>query len=119
LESLQPAVNAVEAGLLATWGRLSSGRLKVFSNLQNWLSEFRIYRRDESGRVVKANDHLMDCTRYLVMSGLSRAAALPSRLWTDREMPGGIRRNGFTSNYDPLGYGQQEEPYGDRIRRLR
>jgi hypothetical protein len=32
--------------------------------LQNWLSEFRIYRRDEKGKIVKQNDHLMDATRY-------------------------------------------------------
>jgi hypothetical protein len=38
--------------------------------LQNWLSEFRIYRRDEKGRIIKQNDHLMDTTRYLIMSGV-------------------------------------------------
>ncbi len=63
--SLQPAVNAVESGLYKVWMRLSTGRLKVFKSMQSWLGEFRIYRRDEKGHIVKANDHLMDCTRYL------------------------------------------------------
>jgi len=47
------------------WKRMTSGRLKVFKNLQHWLGEYRIYRRDEDGKVLKENDHLMDCTRYL------------------------------------------------------
>jgi phage terminase large subunit-like protein len=74
---LDIATNAVEAGLYDVWQRLSTGRLKVFKSLTNWLSEFRLYRRDEKGRIVKANDHLMDATRYLVMSGLARAKVKP------------------------------------------
>ncbi len=61
------ADKSVEAGLLEVLDRLSTGRLKVFSTLQHWLGEYRLYRRDEKGRVVKQNDHLMDATRYLVM----------------------------------------------------
>ena len=61
-----PAKNAVESGIQRVWMRLSTGRLKVFAGCVNWLSEFRIYRRDEKGHIVKANDHLMDCTKYLV-----------------------------------------------------
>jgi hypothetical protein len=60
---------------LAGRERMSSGRLKVFDTLQNWLTEFRIYRRDQKGRILKENDHLLDATRYLVMSGLARAAS--------------------------------------------
>ena len=48
---------------------MTSGKLKVFRSLGNFLSEFRLYRRDEDGRVVKQRDHLMDAMRYLVMSG--------------------------------------------------
>ena len=63
---IQTAINAVESGIYKQWMRLSTGRLKVFASCSNWLSEFRIYRRDEKGRIVKENDHLMDATRYLV-----------------------------------------------------
>jgi phage terminase large subunit-like protein len=66
---LFPANNAVEAGLFEVYKRMTTGRLKVFKSLVNWLEEFRIYRRDKKGKVVKENDHLMDDTRYLVMSG--------------------------------------------------
>jgi len=71
------ANKSVEAGLYKVWQMLSTNRLKVFSSLVNWFSEFRIYRRDENGKIVKSNDHLMDCVRYLVMSGLDRAVARP------------------------------------------
>ena len=71
--ALTPANNAVESGIYAVWERLSSGRLKVFSSLTNWRSEFRLYRRDAKGRIVKENDHILDATRYLVMSGIDRA----------------------------------------------
>lgn len=74
---LTVADNAVEAGIYAVWSRLSSGRLKVFSTMVNWLGEYRIYRRDEKGKVVKENDHLMDATRYLEMSGVARASFRP------------------------------------------
>lgn len=59
------ADNAVEAGIYDVYERLSTGRLKVFKTLQNWLGEYRLYRRDEKGKIVKANDHAMDATRYL------------------------------------------------------
>lgn len=64
---LHPAINAVEAGLYDVWERLSTGRLKVFNTLQNWQAEYRLYRRDEDGDIVREFDHLMDATRYLVM----------------------------------------------------
>lgn len=67
---LEPADNSVEAGLLAMWNLLITGRLRVQAHLHNWLSEFRKYHRDERGKIVKVNDHLMDATRYLVMSGM-------------------------------------------------
>lgn len=59
----------VEPSILDVYQRLSSGRLKVFTHLNNWRSEFRVYRRDLNGRIVKENDHLMDATRYLIMTG--------------------------------------------------
>ncbi len=70
---LSKANNVVESGLFDVWQRMSTGRLKVFSSCRNWLAEYRMYRRDENGKVVKEFDHLMDATRYLVVSGIKRA----------------------------------------------
>ena len=71
------ANKSVEAGIYKVWQRLSTNKLKVFGSLVNWLAEFRLYRRDENGNIVKEKDHLMDDTRYMVMSGLDRAIAKP------------------------------------------
>lgn len=71
--NIEPAKNAVEAGLYTVWQMLSSGQLKIFSDLSNLLAEYRVYRRDERGHIVKENDHLLDATRYCCMSGLERA----------------------------------------------
>ena len=70
---LTQAKNAVEAGLYSCWQRLAAGRIKVFRTLPNFLFEYRLYRRDEKGRVVKENDHLMDDMRYFVLSGMDVA----------------------------------------------
>jgi hypothetical protein len=65
---LTAANNEVDAGLELTYQRLLAGRIKVFRNLVNFQNEYRYYRRDEKGRIVKENDHLMDCLRYMVLS---------------------------------------------------
>jgi hypothetical protein len=70
---LEAADNSVEAGIYAVRNRLVSGKLKVFRSLVNWLAEFRLYRRDEKGKVVKKFDHAQDAGRYCIMSGLARA----------------------------------------------
>jgi len=65
---LVPAKNAVEAGLYEVWQRFATGRLRVFSPLKNFIAEYKMYRRDTDGKVVKEFDHLMDCGRYLIMT---------------------------------------------------
>ncbi len=74
---LEFAENAREAGIYTVWQLLSAGRLKVFKSLANWREEFRLYRRDEQGRIVKEKDHLMDAMRYLIVSGRDRAITQP------------------------------------------
>ncbi len=75
---LDIANNAVEAGIYEMWQRLSTGRYKVFRSCQKWLEEYRIYRRDEKGRIIKGNDHALDESRYFCMSGLARAKVKPA-----------------------------------------
>lgn len=75
---LESADNSVESGIYKVWQRLSTGRLKVFKSCQNLISEYRLYRRDEKGRIVKTNDHIMDALRYLIVSGLDRAKVKPA-----------------------------------------
>lgn len=73
--NIQNAKNAVEAGLYEVWQMFTSGMLKVFEPLQNLREEYRMYRRDEKGHIVKDNDHLMDSLRYAIVSGRDIAIA--------------------------------------------
>lgn len=92
---LTPAVNAVEAGLYEVWTRLATGRIKVFRTLQYFPAEYRMYRRDENGKIVKKNDHVMDCLRYLVMTGLSIATVRPASNSINVPTAGGDRIAGY------------------------
>lgn len=71
------ADNSIDAGLDAVWERLTSGRLKIFDTCYNFFYEYRLYRRDEKGKIVKKDDHLMDTMRYLIVSGLNVAIPPP------------------------------------------
>jgi hypothetical protein len=89
-----------ESGIVAIWQRLTTGRLKVFRTLVNWIKEYRFYQRDEHGRIKDGQaDHLMDDTRYLIMSGLSVACVRPADQWTT-----GKSQVAWQAEYDPLAY---------------
>lgn len=69
---LTPAVNAVEAGIYTVWTDMVTGQLLFSTGLTNFWAELRMYRRvlekgedkEDKGKIVKKNDHLMDCVRY-------------------------------------------------------
>lgn len=67
--NIEMANNSVDLGIEEVYNRLSTGRIKFFSNLQNLLFEYRIYRRNDKGRIVKDMDDCLDALRYLIMSG--------------------------------------------------
>ena len=99
---LSIADNAVEAGILDVYDRFSTGRLKIFSTLRNTIGELRIYRRDEKGKIVKERDHLMDCLRYGVRSGLALGAYPPRDQW-HKIRPG---RTAHEHDYDASPWGR-------------
>jgi phage terminase large subunit-like protein len=82
LTSAKNRVTGQDSGITEVYQRLASGRLKVFNTLGHWRSEFEVYRRDMNGKIVKERDHLMDATRYLIMSGLG-VATTPRELYDD------------------------------------
>jgi phage terminase large subunit-like protein len=61
-----------EAGLYSMWEAMEAGNFKVFSTLTRFWREFRLYRRDVKGRVVKKDDELVDCARYVWNSGRNK-----------------------------------------------
>jgi len=73
----------VESGIQEVYNLMAAGQLKVFVSCTQWFDEYRLYRRNEDGRIVKENDHLLDSTRYGVVSGIKRAVTkspdLPKR----------------------------------------
>jgi len=67
---LTPAVNAVETGIYDELMAMQQGMLKVFRHrCPNWMSQRRLYRRNERGEVIKQNDHALDAGRYRTASG--------------------------------------------------
>lgn len=75
---LQLPMKAVETGIAHTWQALSTGKLKIFDDLEPWFEEYRLYHRNEKGEIVKINDHLLDPTRYKMMADpLTRFAVPP------------------------------------------
>lgn len=73
--SMHDAINSVDSGIQAVWQRMTTGNLKVFNTLPHFAKEFVLYRRDEKGRIIKENDHLMDCLRY-IQNNLQRAKSM-------------------------------------------
>lgn len=62
----EDGTNSVEAGLMDMLDRMQTERLKVFSNLNDWFEEFRLYHRKD-GKIVKENDDILSATRYAIM----------------------------------------------------
>jgi hypothetical protein len=94
--SVQPAQNGVESGIFEVYKRLTTGRLRVFSNCHNFWQEYRLYRRDEKGNVVKKADHCCDGLRYLTVSGIQLMTTDPGHLG---KMSG---KKTDIGDYDPL-----------------
>ena len=67
--NISKADNAVETWLWNILSLMQNGQLKVFNTCTGFLKEFRMYRRDEKGRVVKKEDHIMDSFRYMISTG--------------------------------------------------
>jgi hypothetical protein len=72
LEIRKPPISDVEVGIDRVYAAHQAGRIKVFSNLEEYFDEKQSYSRvlDESGEPTEAIEdkheyHLMDCERYI------------------------------------------------------
>ena len=59
--------NSIEEGIMAMIQSMEGKRFKVFSFLQDWFEEFRMYHRKDN-KVVPIRDDLMSATRYAFQS---------------------------------------------------
>lgn len=78
---------SLNAGLDHMLERMITGRMKVWSHLEEWWQEFGGYHRKD-GQVVKLADDLMSATRYALMDlrfaesdRMSWAFKSPKRIW--------------------------------------
>lgn len=81
----------VEAGVAQMLERMQTGRFKVFSHLNDWFEEFRLYHRKE-GLIVKSGDDLMSATRYGTMM---RRHAVVQNVQAPNNVPRGAQGAGW------------------------
>lgn len=62
----KPGGNSLEAGVSMMLERMQARSLRVFSHLEDWFSEFRLYHRKD-GIIVKTDEDIMSATRYGLM----------------------------------------------------
>jgi phage terminase large subunit-like protein len=74
---LEKADNTTEAGILRVGQMFEAQQLKIFTSCTQLLAEYRVYRRDEKGKIIKKNDHGLDALRYLCMTGIDYLAYPP------------------------------------------
>ncbi len=54
--------------------RIREGRFKVFNTCRKFMNEWRSYSRDEKGKIMKGNDHLMNALEFVMLDGLPLAS---------------------------------------------
>jgi len=53
--------------------RIRTGQFKVFNTCKKFLTEWRAYSRDDNGKIMKGNDHLMNALEFVITDGLGLA----------------------------------------------
>ncbi|NAU77599.1 terminase, partial [Klebsiella pneumoniae] len=59
--------NSVESGINELRDLMLDNRFRVFNTCEPFFEEFRLYHRDENGKIVKTNDDVLDAVRYAYM----------------------------------------------------
>ena len=84
------ADNAVESGVYKVWEAFSTGHIKVFKSCLEFQKEYLTYRRDDRGRIIKENDHILDAVRYAYV-GLNLARQKPVKTKGGKGVYGGAK----------------------------
>lgn len=83
--TFEDGTNGVEAGVLDMLDRMQTGRFKVFSNLDDWFQEFRMYHRKD-GKIVKERDDLLSAARYALMMKRKAVVHRPKPVFVQQPM---------------------------------
>jgi len=69
ISRLNGAINAVDYGIERIQGLMKTGRYRLAKGRCNGTKdELSVFARDDKGRVIKENDHLMDADRYALVT---------------------------------------------------
>lgn len=71
---IELAEKSVEPGIQEVYDLIAKGKWKVFNTCRHSLAEYETYQRDDQGRIIKRNDHLMDCWRMAARAYLRRGS---------------------------------------------
>lgn len=72
------AKNDVDIGITAIWQELLFGTLVVMEHCYQWFDEFNTYSFGKNGKIGEGqDDHLMDATKYLILTGFQFARLAP------------------------------------------
>lgn len=93
---LEVADNSPEAGILKVGQMFIAGQLKIFSTCTNLIEEYRVYRRDENGKIVKKKDHALDALRYAIMTGMDLFSIAPDPDYKEESSVDDTGRDKFT-----------------------
>lgn len=64
---------AKELAIDSILDRIRTGRFKVFNTLKKFMDEWRMYSRDDKGKIIKGRDHLMNALEFVMLDGLPLA----------------------------------------------
>lgn len=94
----------LEAGVMEMLDRMQTGRLRIFSHLEELFSEIHVYHRDGNGKIVKQGDDLISAVRYAMM--MRRFAK--SKRFMDTRMPKSV---GLTDPFAPSNYNPMDRSF--------
>ncbi|EGC5965209.1 terminase, partial [Salmonella enterica] len=83
--------NSVESGISELRDLMLEGRFKAFNTCEPFFEEFRLYHRDENGKIVKTNDDVLDATRYGYMMRRFARMMRDIRKPKEKKIPAPIR----------------------------
>lgn len=93
---LELASNIREPDIQTVSQAFATGQLKIFDDLTHLLGDYRFYRRDDEGRIVKGRDHTLDALRYAVVSGVEYACTYDDTIMEDDDRYDDVSRDNIT-----------------------
>lgn len=109
--------NSVEASVAELIDRMLTRRFRVFSHLQDFWREYRLYRRAPDGRILKVDDDLISAIRYGCMEmRKGRPVGEVGQRRRGPVMAEGVDYDPLNSGeYDPFNPGGSSHGRGERV----